>query len=265
MIHQIARAFVGIALLTGLQSCQTFEKWFGSDDNDTAANSVDGNQWNDDGYDYDETGNTSDYTDCETGNDQSPIDFTNVTSRAFPNIEFDYEASNFQTENTGQFFQFNANDAGGFNWNGESYELEYVQFHTPSEHTFNGRHLTAEMQFYHKNSNNDWAVVSVPFRRGDHNTNFDGYWNTLPTVMGETFESSNDVNPETFFPKSRDFYWYEGTFTSPPCTNGVQWFVFQKPSTMSSAQIDAFRDIFRNNNRPVQPTGNRTVWFGTAN
>lgn len=264
MMNKIARGVFGVALLAGLQSCQTFEKWFGTNDNETAANSVNNEEnWNN--YQDSQNPNTTDYSDCGTGNDQSPIDFTNVTSRAFPNITFNYDETNFTTENTGNFFQFNTDDAGGFEWNGETYELEYVQFHTPSEHTFDGRHFNAEMQFFHKNSNGDFAVISVPFRRGDHNTTFDGFWNNLPMGINETFTNNDNVNAETFFPKNRDFFWYEGSFTTPPCNDGVQWFVFQNPNTMSSAQVDAFRDIFRNNNRPVQPTGNRTVWFGTTN
>jgi carbonic anhydrase len=48
-------------------------------------------------------------------------------------------------------------------------------------------------------------------------------------------------------------YRYAASLTTPPCSEGVAWFVLKEHATASPAQIEAFRTIMRHDNRPVQP------------
>lgn len=55
---------------------------------------------------------------------------------------------------------------------------------------------------------------------------------------------------------------YEGSMTTPGCTQGVRWFVLKHPVEASQEQIDTFVGDFsegQTNNRPIHPTYGRVV------
>jgi carbonic anhydrase len=62
-------------------------------------------------------------------------------------------------------------------------------------------------------------------------------------------------------PADRTFFTYAGSLTTPPCTEGITWFVMKTPIEMSPAQIDAFTKLehLGHTNRPIQRLGGRTV------
>jgi len=63
-----------------------------------------------------------------------------------------------------------------------------------------------------------------------------------------------------FLPADRAYYRFEGSLTTPPCTEGVRWLVLQKPVSASAKQIEAFQHVVHHaNNRPVQPVNARVV------
>jgi carbonic anhydrase len=52
---------------------------------------------------------------------------------------------------------------------------------------------------------------------------------------------------------------YSGSLTTPPCSEGVSWFVMTSPIQLSADQIAAFESVHEGNNRPVQPLNTRTL------
>ena len=62
-------------------------------------------------------------------------------------------------------------------------------------------------------------------------------------------------------PKKRSYYRYAGSLTTPPCSEGIQWYVLKKPIELDSEQIRFFTSIpgFDQTHRPLQPLGNRRV------
>lgn len=52
---------------------------------------------------------------------------------------------------------------------------------------------------------------------------------------------------------------FDGSLTTPPCSEGVAWFLMQEPVEASKAQMDKFMSIFGANARPVQPLNGRVV------
>jgi carbonic anhydrase len=70
----------------------------------------------------------------------------------------------------------------------------------------------------------------------------------------------NSVNPLYLLPDSTDYYRFNGSLTTPPCTEGVTWLVMKQPITASKAQIKQFQKVMGHpNNRPVQPVNARPV------
>ena len=60
--------------------------------------------------------------------------------------------------------------------------------------------------------------------------------------------------------RDKTYYRYNGSLTTPPCTEGVIWIVMKSPMTASKSQITAFKKVMRHdNNRPLQPLNGRIV------
>ena len=61
-------------------------------------------------------------------------------------------------------------------------------------------------------------------------------------------------------PASKAYYYYQGSLTTPPCSEGVRWLIMKEPIAMSIDQIAALKKaIGCDNNRPVQPINGRVV------
>ena len=68
------------------------------------------------------------------------------------------------------------------------------------------------------------------------------------------------IGVDDLLPKDRSYYRYEGSLTTPPCTEGVIWYVLARPVEISAGQLAAFRAIYDGTNRPIQPMHDRTFW-----
>jgi len=64
---------------------------------------------------------------------------------------------------------------------------------------------------------------------------------------------------ENLLPHSLKSYRYDGSLTTPPCSEGVKWIVMTSPIQLSAEQIGRFTALIKGNNRPVQPLNNRVT------
>jgi carbonic anhydrase len=60
-------------------------------------------------------------------------------------------------------------------------------------------------------------------------------------------------------PADRGYWTYMGSLTTPPCTEGVRWFVLEQELSLSRDQSRAFTAIFRMNTRESQDTHGRRI------
>ena len=66
---------------------------------------------------------------------------------------------------------------------------------------------------------------------------------------------------ENLLPKNRDYYYFNGSLTTPPCSEGVKWMVMQNYLTISKEQVQIFLDVMHHpNNRPTMPINARKVF-----
>jgi carbonic anhydrase len=70
------------------------------------------------------------------------------------------------------------------------------------------------------------------------------------------------LDPRQFLPASRALYRYEGSLTTPPCSEVVDWNVCEQPIEVAAADIAAFKAIFPMNARPLQPVNRRFLLRG---
>jgi carbonic anhydrase len=101
------------------------------------------------------------------------------------------------------------------------------------------------------------AVVAAMVRPGAENA----AWAPFVAALGTAEEDPTGVDLawSRLLPPAQQATRFEGSLTTPPCTEGVRWLVLDTPITMSPAQIAAFEDAYSGNNRPTQPLHGRRV------
>lgn len=200
------------------------------------------------------------YAVAKTGKQQSPIDIHSTVKKSLPTIDFNYRPSQIHLIYNGHTIQENE-DPGGFAAAGERrFELQQFHFHSPSEHTVDGNHFPMEMHLVHKARDGTVGVVAVFIREGKHNPAFDPIWNRLPDKKQPAREADLRIDTQALLPKDHSYYTYDGSFTTPPCTQQVRWVVLTTPVSLSKQQILRFRKVIDGNNRPVQPLHERQVF-----
>ena len=205
---------------------------------------------------------SSDYVLCSLGARQSPVDIMNAEARNLPEIAFNYSSSPLKIYNDGHTIGVAYGD--GANWievGDARYDLLQFHFHAPSEHALGGKRFDMEMHLVHRNASGELAVVGVLIEKGRFNGAFESMWSNLPSAGAEEPRSVGgaSVNAESLLPSSRLSYRYDGSLTTPPCSEGVKWLVLKTPVQMSESQIDAFRTVIDGNARPVQPLNGRRI------
>jgi carbonic anhydrase len=146
---------------------------------------------------------------------------------------------------------------------GKPYRLVQFHLHSPSENQWHGRSFPMEIHFVHQSSDGQLVVMGVFVNAGKQNTTFQQLMDHLPQSQGTSFLISGvSVNPANLLPTQRDYYEFDGSLTTPPCTEGVHWIVMAEPITASPAQINSLRNAAGGANaRPVQPLHHRTISY----
>ncbi len=201
------------------------------------------------------------YKICESGELQSPINLKwsqpQVNTRK---IEFDYKDAPLQISDNGHSIvvQFPPGSNGYFG--GKQFELVNLHFHTSSEHTLSGNQLPMEAHLVHKNELGQISIIGIFLIEGRSNPFIEKIWNHIPAKKYQDRLIPNLlVNAKDLIPNRMTYYFYVGSLTTPPCTEGVRWHVLNTPVEVSRDQIIAFRKVYSNNSRPVQPLKSRNV------
>lgn len=201
------------------------------------------------------------YQACSKGHEQSPLDIRGARlQKGLQPIEFHYIGTPVTVENTGNLIVVHVNPGGYIVAGGVKYGLERMEFHHPSETAVHGDLTDLDVELIHKNDAGKMAVVEVRFLldRGAPNAMLASLWDNLPAA-GKTEKVTHTVNAGGFLPADRGYWTYTGSLTTPPCTEGVQWFVMQQPVTVSREQVRQFEGMFRINSRPLQDAHGRKI------
>lgn len=201
---------------------------------------------------------------CQTGTNQSPVNLANATRTDLPDLQFNYQPTPLDIENKGHTVQLDYQPGSSMTVEGTTYQLLQFHFHTPAEHRLQGKELPAELHLVHRGPGGELAVVGVLIERGDPNAAIAPVWNHLPKAPGQEQQNASvRINAEDLLPATRQHYRYAGSLTTPPCTEGVSWFVLDEPIELSAEQIDSLHSVIGTSNRPVQPLGNRELRLDT--
>jgi carbonic anhydrase len=201
-----------------------------------------------------------DYSVCKTGQRQSPIDIRDAKQASLPSIRFDYKPSAVKIINNGHTIQINYAPGSFITVGDKRYELRQFHFHHPSEEQVEGKAYDMVIHLVHADSEGHLAVVAVLVKSGSANPLIQRLWENLPKTEGkEESVSGAEVNAAELLPKSLGYYTFEGSLTTPPCSEGVTWFVLKMPVEVSADQLAAFVKLYPHNARPTQPSNGRAI------
>jgi len=204
---------------------------------------------------------SDDYKMCTLGRNQSPINITNSLDAHLAPIQFSYTTAPTEIVNNGHTVQVNIASGSSIVVDKKRYELKQYHFHTPSENHIEGKSFPLEVHFVHVAKDGELAVIGVMFEYGKANTTLAQLWEKMPMNKDEKHELNNVAkNLMDLIPTQTQYYRFNGSLTTPPCSEGVKWMVLGKMLKVSQTQIEKFAHaVHGGNNRPIQATNARIV------
>ncbi|PMD52492.1 putative carbonic anhydrase [Hyaloscypha bicolor E] len=199
---------------------------------------------------------------CATSKKQSPIDITNVTTTlvqpgalalTFPPIQ----ATEF--ENIGTTIEVVMEGKGASTVvDGKTFDLKQFHFHSPSEHTVDGEYFPLEMHLVHEATDGQIAVIAAQFQLTEN-----GETTSLLTSVTEkiaaisspgsvTETGALDFAPLVDVISKQALHTYEGSLTTPPCAEGLKFFVTSQQLPLDVATFNKIKAVVGFNARFTQ-------------
>jgi len=204
---------------------------------------------------------------CKSGGNQSPIDIPAEGNSALVDakldpIQFKYTMLTPSTIiNNGHTVQVNMWSGGEITLDNIKFKLKQFHFHTPSENKIAGQSFPLEAHFVHQSEEGKLAVVAILFVPGNDDPTLANLLKKLPMNAGDEIKLDSDaLKPLEFDDKLLNYYRYNGSLTTPPCTEGVRWIVMKQPYQVSKSQVEMLQKALKQaNNRPIQPLNARII------
>ncbi|CAL1690221.1 Carbonic anhydrase [Brevundimonas subvibrioides] len=194
------------------------------------------------------------YATCSTGQQESPIDLAGAISADLGVLDLQWRTLSARVFDTGHAIQVEATPGSNLTMSGRGYALLQFHVHQPSEHLLNGHRYPLEIHFVHTAPDGTLAVVGVFAEPGAANPVLQS---VLESVHAEPDTARPTLDMTALLPQGREFFRYEGSLTTPPCSETVDWAILAEPITASDTQIEAFARLHPGNTRPLQPLNRR--------
>ncbi|MGX9416489.1 carbonic anhydrase [Vibrio sp. WJH972] len=195
---------------------------------------------------------------CATGVNQSPINLNSITDAKLAPLDIQYTGSVTALMNNGHTLQATIEGSNTLSIDGREFELKQFHFHTPSENQINNKSYPLEGHFVHADKDGNLAVVAVMFDMGKKNEQLANLIQTLPK-NGETVTLAESFDVKDMLPEYSSYYRFNGSLTTPPCSEGVRWFVLKNAKSLSDNQEQLMSGAMGKNNRPLQAINARVV------
>ncbi len=199
------------------------------------------------------------YAACGIGVNQSPINIEKAISAELTPLQHNYQSRGTTIVNNGHTVQINMSAGGWLRAEGEDFQLVQVHFHSPSEHQVNGELFPLEGHFVHQNSSGALAVVGRLFRAGEWNADLTDIYSATPEAINQPEAIDLDITDMDLYSDYESYYRYTGSLTTPPCTEGVRWYVLKNPGHIAAEQTAKFVQLIGKNARGPQPINARVV------
>ena len=225
---------------------------------------------------------------CVVGNEmrQSPINIVGADVEENSDL-IDLDLEGWGTEydgtfsNTGHNVQFDPDTPGLATVSNHLGTFELQQFHMHwgsatgqgSEHRINGNQAELEIHFVllKQVDYDEYSVISV-LGDVDVDAPVTGPWAQLNVTAIQSYTNNtaytsvSDFQFDQLLPDDLDYMYYEGSLTTPPCTEAVFWFVLKERISVPGAYLELLRGVEDDqgtlltfNFRMEQAIGDRTV------
>jgi carbonic anhydrase len=195
---------------------------------------------------------------CGKGTKQAPLNITGPFEKSKDVLVVNYKEGPLKILNNGHTIQVNVEPGSTLKINKDVYNLLQFHFHRPSEEQIDGKPMAMVAHFVHKNADGKLAVLGVLLNDGKDNAAIQTLWNNAPKAEGpEVVVDKVKFDPSSLVPAALTHYNYEGSLTTPPCTEGVNFYILKTPVDISKKQVMDFP--FKRNARPVQPLNGRKI------
>lgn len=202
------------------------------------------------------------YRACAKGHQQSPIDIRGAhLNKALQPIQFHYIAGPIRLTNDGRTIVARVDPGSYMVANGVRYDLVEFTFHHPSEEAVKGKLTDMEVQLLHRSADGKLAVLVLRLVEdpGNPNAVLAALWPHLPRTAGASNTVTDMVDPAGLLPADRGYWTYLGSLSTPPCAEGVRWFVFEQELSVSRIQLRVFAALFPMNTRELQEAHGRRI------
>jgi carbonic anhydrase len=200
------------------------------------------------------------YAACSNGRLQSPIDIEDAKKSDLPALKFDYKAVPLNVINNGHSIQVNYAPGSTLTVGEKSYVLKQFHFHHPSEEHVRRHGYDMSAHLVHADEAGHLAVVTVLLKRGQRSPLIDAIWKNIPAEKEKAVDVPGvTVNVNDLLPAEHGYYTFAGSLTTPPCSEGVTWYVLKTPMMISDAQFAKFARMYPDDARPIQPANHRAI------
>jgi len=205
---------------------------------------------------------SKDYAACSVGQLQSPINITGVKKAKLEKIKFNYKLSPLGIVNNGHTIQVNMAEGSSIKLGDHTFKLVQFHMHTPSEEQVDGKPYDMVIHLVHKDDQGHLAVIAVLLKKGKENKALEPVFANMPATEGSVDAKGASIDAKKLLPRSKAYYSFDGSLTTPPCSEGVKWMVLKQPAEISAAQLDQFKKLYSHNARPIQATHGREILVG---
>jgi len=216
-----------------------------------------------------------DVNQCGAINSQSPVELTYTDH--YPNVQLDYQEVNNRGKitNLGPIIRIECSGSNHSVVDGQTYQLRFIDLHTPAEHTIAQQTFDIEMQLVHTpvtgstqgTSKYSYVIISVLLNGDDRaqgKATQRSIWDIInngqafvlpkdsrPSIYAQNMLNLHNLAKNVILDKNTYYYSYVGSLTIPPCTPNVRW-VITVPTANSAKFDQTLRSIVGYNNRPLQ-------------
>jgi carbonic anhydrase len=199
------------------------------------------------------------FVQCKVGVNQSPVDIVGSVDADLPPLRLHYTGNTIDVVNNGHTAQVNAEPGNTLEVDGDVFELKQFHMHAPSEHHIEGKSFLMEAHLVHANSRGQLAVIGILYTAGPTHPDLAGLEGSIPETINRPVPLRLPLTALALPKEVSDYYRYNGSLTTPPCSEGVRWFVLPKTRTLEPQMQQKFIKLIGEDARGPQPINSRLI------
>lgn len=198
---------------------------------------------------------------CATGQLQSPINIEGTEPAIMHRLRPDYKVSTINLAHNRLMISMDYEQGSFLRVGKKMLALNGFVFRAPAEHTVAGKSFPLSIQFNHRRTDGSRAIVVTLVKEGRANRALAEFIANMPLEPDQRNRNANIlVNGRDLMPDDKSYFRYMGSLTTPPCSEGVSWYIYKQPLQASKEQIDLIKGVIGGPNaRPLQSRGKRLI------